>query len=215
MTSEENPHQQEALPSQEDGEAQTTPWLVIGIGNPGARYEKTRHNAGWDALDALIQRNGTTKPERKGPGFISETDVSGYRVFLARPTTYVNRTGQAARYFLETLSIPPNKLIVIVDDVHLQTGRLRVRRKGTDGGHNGLKSIINELGTARFCRVRIGVGKPISSKSQIEYVLQRPSRRAARAIETAVERAAQAVETIITEGIDVAMARFNTSPAAT
>jgi PTH1 family peptidyl-tRNA hydrolase len=192
------------------GGAQTGPaWLVAGLGNPGPEYKDTRHNIGWWVLDELASR--TTAKFRKAGDVaqIANADISGHAILLVRPITYVNRSGDAVRSLMRRHSVPPERLIVVYDDLNLDTARIRIRKQGGPGGHNGMKSIIASLGTEEFIRIRIGIGRPVASGGQSDYVLgkMRPEER--EQVREAVKRAADAVETIISDGVDEAMTRFN------
>lgn len=186
-------------------------WIVLGLGNPGAEYAHTRHNVGFEVVDILANRHrGRLNLHRDHAhgGLITLGDTP---VLLAKPMTYMNRSGEAARALLQRYELEPSRLLVIVDDVALPLGRLRVRPSGSDGGHNGLASIIALLGTQAFPRVRVGIGAPPPGQ-MVEYVLSRFSPQERLTIEPVLQRAADAVETVITEGVASAMNRFNALP---
>lgn len=183
-------------------------WIVLGLGNPGAEYAHTRHNIGFDVIDILASRhrirlNLHRDHARYGLGRIADVPV-----LLAKPMTYMNRSGEAARALLQRYPLEPARLLVIVDDVALPPGKIRVRPSGSDGGHNGLESIIQCLGTQAFPRVRVGIGSPPPGQ-MVEYVLSRFSPQEQPIIEEALQRAADAVEVAIAEGVQAAMNRFN------
>ncbi len=183
-------------------------WIVLGLGNPGAEYAHTRHNIGFDVVDILASRhrirlNLHRDHARYGLGRIADVPV-----LLAKPMTYMNRSGEAARALLQRYPLEPARLLVIVDDVALPPGKIRVRPSGSDGGHNGLESIIQCLGTQVFPRVRVGIGSPPPGQ-MVEYVLSRFSPQQQPIIEEALQRAADAVEVAIAEGVQAAMNRFN------
>ena len=190
-------------------QAQAKPWVVAGLGNPGRRYDNTRHNAGWDALDNLHKNLGAPKIVQRSIAAIAETEIAGRIVVLTWPKTFMNDSGGGILYVLRSFEAEPGNLIILCDDIHLETGRIRVRRKGSDGGHNGLRSIIATLQTQRFPRVRIGVGKPPSANKQVQHVLQSPNREERERITAGAEKASEAVETIINSGIEEAMQSFN------
>jgi PTH1 family peptidyl-tRNA hydrolase len=190
--------QQEVLPE----------WIVLGLGNPGAEYAHTRHNIGFDVIGILASRhhirlNFCRDHARYGLGMIADVPV-----LLAKPMTYMNRSGEAARALLQRYPIDTSHLLVVVDDVALPLGRIRIRPSGSDGGHNGLESIIQCLGTQAFPRVRVGIGSPPPGQ-MVEYVLSRFSPQEQPIIDEALQRAADAVEAIIAEGVQAAMNRFN------
>lgn len=178
------------------------------MGNPGAEYAHTRHNIGFDVIDILASRhrirlNLHRDHARYGLGRIADVPV-----LLAKPMTYMNRSGEAARALLQRYPLEPARLLVIVDDAALPPGKIRVRPSGSDGGHNGLESIIQCLGTQAFPRVRVGIGGPPPGQ-MVEYVLSRFSPQEQPIIEEALQRAADAVEVAIAEGVQAAMNRFN------
>ena len=146
--------------------------LVVGLGNPGRQYENTRHNAGFLALDAIAAHCGATVDRAKFSGLVGEGSMAGKRVLFLKPQTFMNLSGEAVRAAAQFYHVPPENVIVIYDDVTLDVGRLRVRAKGSDGGHNGMKSIISCLGSNEFPRIRVGVGKkPHPDFDLAEYVM--------------------------------------------
>lgn len=190
--------------------ASSVTWLVVGLGNVGDQYESTRHNAGFDALDALADTLDLPIQRLKFRAYTNTADVGGQRVLLMKPVTYMNLSGEAVKQAADFYKIPPEHILVISDDVALPPGKLRIRASGSAGGHNGLKNIIAHLHSEQFPRIRIGVGqKPYPEYDMIDWVLGRPQGEERTAIEGAVKRAAQAVEIVIQEGIDRAMNQFN------
>ena len=188
----------------------TNPWIILAIGNPGPEYTETRHNVGWWAADILRERhNARLKDE--GPSRIAHVNIENQPAIIAYPKTYVNRSGTAARALIRHYETDINRLIVITDDINIKPGRIRVRRGGGDGGHNGLKSIIDTLHDTAFPRIRIGVGKPTNGDTQIGHVLGQPSDEDLTAIRTSIKRAAQATQTIITQSLETAMNEFNST----
>lgn len=187
-------------------------FLVVGLGNPGKEYEQTRHNVGFLTLDELAARKNVAIQKLKYRALTASTQYGEQRTLLMKPVTYMNLSGEsvgeAARFF----KIPPERVLVISDDTDLPVGKLRVRRKGSAGGHNGLKSLISHLGTDAFPRVKIGVGgKPHPDYNMADWVLGRflPSDQAL--INQTVRSAADAVELILQSGMDEAMSRYNGS----
>lgn len=200
---------QKLFPRGSGGANQPVEWLIAGLGNPGPKYKNTRHNVGWWSLDDLAEKSGTKFKASGGNAETADVIFGGVRAVLVRPLTYVNRSGDALRSLLRKHHIGPDRLIVIFDDLNLETGKLRIRSKGGAGGHNGMKSIISSLGTQEFTRIRIGVGRPVASSEQVDYVLGTMAPRERELVRDAAKRAAEAAETAVTEDIDIAMNRFN------
>lgn len=186
----------------------TNPWIILAIGNPGPEYAETRHNVGWWAADILRERHNA-RIQDEGPSRIAQITIENHPAIVAYPKTFVNRSGVAARSLLNHYQTEIQRLIVITDDINLVPGRIRIRRSGGDGGHNGLKSIIDTLQDTAFPRIRIGIGKPTNGDTQIDHVLGQPSNEDLTPIKTAINHAAQATQTIITQGVENAMNQFN------
>ena len=185
-------------------------WLVVGLGNPGDKYENTRHNVGFLTIDRLADQLGVPVQKLKYRALTNTVELGGQKVLLMKPVTYMNLSGEAVGEAARFYKIPPEHVLVISDDVSLPLGRLRVRKGGSAGGHNGLKSIIQHLGTDQFPRVKIGVGeKPHPDYDMADWVLSKFTGEDLKTITAAVERAAKAVECLIAEGPDKAMNRFN------
>ena len=185
-------------------------WLIVGLGNPGREYEKTRHNCGFRALDILADQLGTKVDKLKFQGLYSQVNYGGTKVFLLKPQTYMNLSGRSVLQLSAYFNIPPQRIIVLFDDISLEPGRLRIRADGSAGGHNGLKSVIQHLGSDQFPRVRVGVGeKPHPDYDMADWVLGKFVGEDKKAIDAAVKRAADAVECLIKEGCDKAMNKFN------
>ena len=178
--------------------------IVLGLGNPGRLYQKTRHNVGFMVVSRLARRMGL-KFDKK---FCSSRVAEGEGIVIAKPYTYVNLSGKAAKALLQRFSLAPQDMLVICDDVALPLGRIRIRRKGSDGGHNGLRSIIKELGTEEFPRLRVGIGRE-GIKDLVEYVLGEFEREEMEILEKVLEVAVNAVECILREGIEEAMNKYN------
>ncbi len=184
-------------------------WLIVGLGNPGMEYAWTPHNLGFLAVDRLAELVGVRVARPEGKALLGLGTLAGLPVALAKPQTFMNASGLAVRELLARLELTPAQLIVLVDDVALPWGMLRIRTSGTAGGHNGLASIIGALGSGDFIRVRMGIGPDHPVADLAAYVL-RPMRKAEQEqAAAAVEAAAEAVRVILTEGIGRAMARFN------
>jgi PTH1 family peptidyl-tRNA hydrolase len=192
------------------GKASVPPeMIVVGLGNPGDRYRDTRHNIGFRCVDRVAGDHAIELSRRQRRALIGEGVIDGRRVVVARPRTYVNRSGEAVAYLLTRYAVSPRQLLVVYDDMDLPLGKLRLRPTGSTGGHNGVKSIIDAVGTREFPRLRIGIGRPAEGVDQVDHVLGTMSPDDRREIDEAVERAADAVISVISEGITVAMNRFN------
>ncbi|MBR3692648.1 MAG: aminoacyl-tRNA hydrolase [Clostridia bacterium] len=184
--------------------------IVCGLGNPGPKYEKTRHNVGFEAIDILAARVGVRIDRLKWRALTAEASLGGLRVLLMKPQTFMNDSGAALREAAAFYHIPPERVVVLCDDTSLPCGRLRVRGKGSHGGHNGLKSVIAELGGDNFPRVKIGVGaSPAGGEGMTSWVLGHPVPADRALIEQAEAEAALAPEVILKDGVDAACGRFN------
>lgn len=186
----------------------TSPKLIVGLGNPGSEYQGTRHNIGFMAIDILARRHHINVKTRRGKAIIGEGEIEGQRIILVKPHTFMNLSGQAVADLSRRYRLQPSDVIVIADDVSLPLGRLRIRASGSAGGHNGLKSIIFSLHSEEFSRVRIGIGSP-NRGEMVDHVLSRFRRDESQTVHESVMRAADAVETILSSGIEMAMNRFN------
>lgn len=183
--------------------------IVVGLGNPGGEYEDSRHNAGFKVVDILSARYGLRLGEYKFSSLIGHGKIAGKDVVLAKPLTYMNRSGLAVRAMVDWYGLDLGNMLVIVDDVALEQGRLRIRSKGSDGGHNGLKSIINSLQTEEIPRLRIGIGMPDPAVDMSTHVLDEFDKEEISIISEAFLRAADAVSVWIEHDIDQAMNEFN------
>lgn len=182
--------------------------IVIGLGNPGLAYRGTRHNAGFDTIDLLAKRLGVDVKDRKFGARVGRADYQGQRLLLVKPQQFMNRSGQAAATVLGFYKCGLNRLLVITDDLALEPGRIRLRPKGSAGGHNGLSDIIDKLGSSEFARLRIGIGSQ-PDRDMADYVLSRPAADDRRLMDQAVERAAEAALCWALEGAESAMSRYN------
>ena len=181
--------------------------LIVGLGNPGREYAATRHNVGFEVVDALAKRCRTRILRRMGRALIARTTVAGTEVILAKPQTFMNLSGEAVAYIARRERIEPPDILVIYDDMDLPVGKIRIRPAGSSGGHKGVQSIINHLHTQEFPRVRIGIGS--TDRDAIKHVLSRFNRRERAVINEAVRTAADAVEMILSDGIEAAMNVYN------
>ena len=187
-------------------------WLVVGLGNPGREYEKTRHNAGFRALDILADQLGAKVDKLKYQGLYTQVNYKGGKVFLLKPQTYMNLSGRSVLQLSAYFNIPPQRIIVMFDDISLEPGRLRVRANGSAGGHNGIKSIIQEVGSQEFPRVKIGVGaKPHPEFELADWVLSTFTALEEKALAVSLENAAKAALCIIDHSVPEAANRFNGS----
>ena len=196
-----------------DASIESEAWLVLAVGNPGRQYANSRHNVGWWVADEIVKRAGA-KLTAQGICDQAEVRLGETAAVVAYPKTYVNRSGAAARTLLDRTGIPIEHMLVICDDINLPVGTIRVRRKGGAGGHNGLASIIDSIGSDAFPRIRVGVGKQSEGTSQVDHVLGAPSKSEAEQLNQEVKRAADAATTLITESVEAAMNRYNQRPSA-
>ena len=185
-------------------------WLIVFLGNPGPRYEMTRHNAGFMAADAMAREKNLSINKSRFKALTATCDVGGESVLLMKPQTFMNLSGDAVSQAVKFYKIPPEHVIVVSDEISLPIGKLRIRTKGSAGGHNGLKDIIAKLGTDGFPRIRIGVGAPPHPDYDMaDWVLSSFKNQDAEDMLAAAARAAQAAQCYITQGADRAMNRFN------
>lgn len=185
-------------------------WIVAFLGNPGLKYNGTRHNAGFMAADAMEKKLGVSINKMRFKALTQTVDISGKKVLLMKPQTYMNLSGDAIVQAANFYKVPPERVIVVSDETALPIGRLRIRRGGSAGGHNGLKSVIARLGTDQFPRIRLGVGdKPHPDYDMADWVLSAFKGQDAADMELVAKKAADAVECYITESADRAMNKFN------
>ena len=185
-------------------------WIVAFLGNPGLKYNGTRHNAGFMAADAMEKKLGVSINKMRFKALTQTADIGGKKVLLMKPQTYMNLSGDAIAQAANFNKAPPERVIVVSDETALPIGRLRIRRGGSAGGHNGLKSVIARLGTDQFPRIRLGVGdKPHPDYDMADWVLSAFKGQDAADMELVAKKAADAVECYITEGADRAMNKFN------
>lgn len=183
--------------------------LIVGLGNPGAEYAGTRHNAGFMLVDRLAGRLGAVVTDYRCKALTGAAHYQGGPVVLAKPTTYVNRSGDAVRSLLREEELEPGDLLVAVDDLNLDVGTIRLRRGGSSGGHNGLASVAEALGLPDYPRLRIGIGSGYERGGQADYVLAPFSAEQRPRVDEALDRARDAALTFVTDGIETAMNRFN------
>ncbi len=185
-------------------------WLIVGLGNPGREYEKTRHNCGFRAMDILAEKLGCKLDKAKFQGLYAQAKYGDKKLLLLKPQTFMNLSGRSVLQLSAYFQVPPQRIIVMFDDISLAPGRLRIRAEGSAGGHNGLKSIIAELGSQSFPRVKIGVGaKPHPDYDLADWVLSAFSAQEEKALAPALEKAAEAALAIVDKGTQEAANRFN------
>ena len=187
-------------------------WLIVGLGNPGERYRSTRHNVGFRCIDAIAARWGIAVNERRAKAVLGRGRRSGHEVVLAKPRTFMNNSGEGVSYLLTRFGARPNNLLIIYDEMELPLGMLRLRPSGSDGGHNGIRSIIAALHGQNFPRLRVGIGHPPPDSDPVAHVLGRFTTEESPLIDESVARAALAVDCLLEEDINAAMNRFNQRP---
>ena len=185
-------------------------YIIAGLGNPGREYDMTRHNIGFEVIDYIAEKLNVKVNKLKFKALYGETKIGQEKVYLIKPQTYMNLSGDSIREFCSFYKIPPENVIIISDDISLSAGRIRIRPKGSAGGHNGLKSIIYQLNSDNFPRIRIGVGAPGHKDYDLaDFVLGRFTKDEIPVLEEAIINASKAAEEIIKSGIDRAMNRYN------
>ena len=189
-------------------------WLVVGLGNPGKEYEKTRHNVGFRALDLLAEKLGCKVDKLKFQGLYTQVSYGDKKLLLLKPQTFMNLSGRSVLQLSAFYKVPPQRIIVLFDDISLEPGRLRIRADGSAGGHNGIKSIIAELGSQTFPRVKIGVGaKPHPDFDLADWVLSAFTAQEEKALAVSLKNAADAALSIIDRGVPESANRYNGSKA--
>ena len=183
--------------------------LVVGLGNPGAEFAKSRHNVGAEVVELLAERHGAKLRKGMERALADEVTIAGARVALAIPLTYMNDSGEAVRLLARRYGVEPEQIVIVQDELDLPVAALKLKAGGGLAGHNGLRSIKSHLHSDAFLRVRIGVGKPVSKEQGVDHVLKKFSKRERTEIDVTIEQAADAVEAIAADGIDVAMNRYN------
>ncbi|MBE5759576.1 MAG: aminoacyl-tRNA hydrolase [Clostridiales bacterium] len=184
-------------------------YMIVGLGNPGRQYEKTKHNAGYRACDIAAKEMGVRFMKRRFDAVLAETSVGGEKVILMKPETYMNNSGQAIRQAMSYYKIPSEKIIVLYDDVDLQPGKLRIREKGSSGTHNGMRSILREIKTENFPRVRIGIGKQPPKMDLADYVMAKFDSETEKSFAEACKNAGLAALEIVKNGVASAQAKYN------
>jgi len=183
--------------------------VVAGLGNPGTKYSSTRHNVGFDVVDVLANKFGIKLNKIKFKGLVGEGIWAGEKIVLIKPSTYMNLSGESIRPVMDFYKLKPEELIVVVDDIDIEFGTIKIKKKGSAGTHNGLKSILLQTGTDQFPRVKIGIGRKPENYDLADFVLSKFSKSERQIIDKAILNAADAIDELISNGIDSAMNKFN------
>ena len=183
-------------------------FLIVGLGNPGSEYSGTRHNTGFMVADAMAEEAGVSFSDKRY-GFVAETSVKGRKLFLLKPTTFMNLSGNAVRYWMNKENIPMEHLLVVVDDLSLPLGALRLKGSGSNGGHNGLGNIQSVMGTQKYARLRVGIGNDFPRGMQVEWVLGRYDSEEMETLKPAIKTACEIIKSFALAGIDITMNQFN------
>lgn len=198
-----------SIPPRHTEEPDRSMKVIVGLGNPGDRYRNTRHNVGFHCVDLLARRWGIDVKERRAKAVLGRGRFQERDVVLAKPRTFMNRSGEAINYLVARFGVKPADIIIIYDEMDLPVGKIRIRPGGSPAGHNGIRSIIGEIHTQNFPRVRVGIGQPDMKGGQVSHVLNRFADEEASEIAGAIQRVADALECLLEENITVAMNRFN------
>ena len=188
-------------------ETQMDKYLIVGLGNPGQEYAGTRHNTGYMVLDAFAEASNTAFQDKRY-GFVAETSLKGRKLFLLKPTTFMNLSGNAVRYWMQKESFEQNHLLVIVDDLSLPLGTFRLKANGSNGGHNGLGHIQQLIGQ-NYARLRMGIGNEFSRGQQVDWVLGKYSDDEQKTLKPAIDTAVEVIKSFVLAGIDITMNQFN------
>ena len=183
--------------------------LIVGLGNPGKKHENNRHNIGFMAIENIVQKHGLSSPRSRFLAETYETIIGGNKILLLKPSTFMNESGKAVYQAANFYKVPSEKIIIFHDEIDLIAGKIKLKRGGGHAGHNGLRSVSDHLRTRDYLRVRIGVGRPPEGHSGADHVLRRPDREEATSLARTVTEAAEAVESILCDGVDAAMGRYN------
>ena len=188
-------------------------WLIVGLGNPGQKYLKNRHNAGWHVLDTIVRQHPQFRfDEKRNKGLLARAELAGVKVALLKPQTYMNLSGESVGPIARFYKVPPERVFVIYDEMDLPLATLKLRPKGGAGGHNGMRSLIKHLGTQEFPRMRLGIGHPPGQMPGKAYLLQDFKPDEWEAMLPTYERAVQAVEVLVSQDLNTAMNQFNVQP---
>lgn len=195
------------LKKQNEKQEKMDKYLIVGLGNPGAEYDQTRHNTGFMVLDAFANAVGTTFDDRRY-GFVAETSLKGRKLFLLKPTTYMNLSGNAVRYWMNKENIDESHLLVVVDDLSLPLGAFRLKGNGSNGGHNGLGHIQQLIGQ-QYARLRMGIGNDFPRGAQVDWVLGRYSDDDMKVLQPSIDTAVEMIKSFVLAGINITMNQYN------
>lgn len=184
-------------------------YLIVGLGNPENEYAHTRHNMGFDTINEIAKKNNININKTKFKSLYETSIIQGEKVILLKPQTFMNLSGESVREIVDFYNIEPRNIIVIYDDIDIEKGHIKIRKKGGAGSHNGMKSVVQELGTTDFPRIRVGIGQPEHKNDMINYVIGKIPEDEEKILIQGVKKAAEAVEEILKNGIDIAMNKFN------
>ena len=184
-------------------------YLIVGLGNPEKEYGNTRHNMGFDTINEIAKNNNIDINKNKFKGLYETANIQNKKVILLKPQTYMNLSGESVREIVDFYNIEPQNIIVIYDDIDIEKGHIKIRKKGGAGSHNGMKSVVQELATTDFARIRVGIGQPEFKSDMINYVIGKVPKEEQEILHQGVRKAAEAVEEILKNGIDIAMNKFN------
>lgn len=184
-------------------------YLIVGLGNPEEQYSKTRHNMGFDTINKIAQKNNIEFDKKDFEGIYGQGRIYGEKVILLKPQTYMNLSGKSISKIMNFYKIEPQNLIVIYDDMDIEVGNIKLRKKGGPGSHNGMKSVVSELNTTEFARIRVGIGKPIYKNDMINYVIGKVPQEEMDKLDKGTTMASEATIEIIKNGIDTAMNKYN------
>ena len=184
-------------------------YLIVGLGNPENEYAHTRHNMGFDVINEIAKKNNINITKTKFKALYETGIIQNQKVILLKPQTYMNASGESIKEVYDFYNIKPEELIVIYDDIDISKGKIKLRKKGGAGSHNGMKSVIKELGITDFTRIRVGIGQPEFKSDMINYVIGKVPEEEQKILQEGTQKAAEAVEEILKNGIDIAMNKFN------
>lgn len=184
-------------------------YLIVGLGNPENEYANTRHNMGFNVINKICRKNNIEITKSKFKGLYETGVIEGKKVILLKPQTFMNSSGESIKEIVEFYNIEPKEIIIIYDDIDVEQGKIKIRKQGGPGSHNGMKSVIKELGTTEFTRIRVGIGKPIYKNDMINYVIGKVPKEEQEILAKGVEKATEALEEILKNNIDIAMNKYN------
>ena len=184
-------------------------YLIVGLGNPESEYAHTRHNMGFDTINELAKNNNINITKTKFKALYETGIIQNEKVILLKPQTYMNLSGEAIKEARDFYNVKPEEIIVIYDDIDIEKGKINLRKKGGPGSHNGMKSVVQELNTTDFIRIRVGIGQPEFKSDMINYVIGNVPEEEQKILQQGTKKAAEAIEEILKNGIDIAMNKFN------